>query len=453
MSNGQADGARINASPTKAFFIYMLTRDVPLNRAMIDLVDNSVDGARRMRGNTSYSGLWVRLELKPTHFKIADNCGGIPVNIARDYAFRFGRPFDAPQETHSIGQFGVGMKRIFFKLGQKFAVESATPTSRFTVNEDVEDWKARHDTGGAEDWHFDFKTLEEGITVPLDQQGTIIQITSLHPSVAQSFAEDSFIRKVWQEIAVAHAISMDNGLEITLNGVPLRHDPLNLLSSDVIQPAHVDLSFTDLGPKPVAVKLYAGVAARSKEEGGWYVFCNGRMVLRADQTNLTVWSEGERVPKYHADFARFRGLAYFDSDDASLLPWTTTKTGVDFDSTVYRAARQQMIEMTRSVLDFLRKLEEERKNHETGEIADNPLAKAVAAAAPAAVAALPIRSSFVSPPPGPPPSGPPMSRIAYSKPADEVAKAKKLLGVWSFKEVGEKTFEYYMNYEGGGNGE
>ena len=42
-----------------------------------------------------------------------------------------------------------------------------------------------------------------------------------------------------------------------------------------------------------------------------------------------------------------------------------------------------------------------------------------------------------------------MQRIQYSKPADEVDRAKVLLNVGSFKEVGEKTFEYYMTYEGG----
>lgn len=445
------DPNRINASPTKEFFIHMLVRDIPLNRAIIDLVDNSADGARRMRRDESYDGLWVRIEIKPTHFRIADNCGGIPVNIARDYAFRFGRPPGAPSVEGSIGQFGVGMKRTFFKLGSKLEVESATFCSRFTVDIDVEDWKSHRSTEGAEDWHFDFKTLDEAAAVDLDKQGTIIKISGLHASVTESFGDESFVKRVWQEIAVAHAISMDRGLSITINEVPLRYAPLNLLKSADIQPAFVDLTYNHFGPKPVSVKLYAGLSERSKEEGGWYVFCNGRMVLRADQTNMTVWSEGDRVPKYHADFARFRGLAYFDSDDASLLPWTTTKTGVDSDSAVYRAARQQMIEITRPVLDFLRKLDEERKNFDEGMIADNPLAKAVGAASGVGVKGLDTRPTFVSPPPPRPPAGPPMSRIQYSKPEAEVSKAKKLLGVTSFKEVGEKTFEYYLSYEGGEN--
>ena len=110
------DPKRINASPTKEFFIYMLTRDIPLTRAVLDLVDNSVDGARKMRQAGDFNGLWVRIELDGVHFKIADNCGGIPVDIARNYAFRFGRPKDAPAVPGSVGQFGVGMKRTFFKL-------------------------------------------------------------------------------------------------------------------------------------------------------------------------------------------------------------------------------------------------------------------------------------------------------------------------------------------------
>ena len=451
MPEAQQDPLQIKASPTKEFFIYMLVRDVPLHRAIIDLVDNSIDGARRVRPNGSFDGLWVRLEVSRSHFRIADNCGGIPVENARNYAFRFGRPKQATSIVGSIGQFGVGMKRTFFKLGRQFRVISATSISRFSVEINLDEWIARYNPEGEEDWHFQFKTLEESVEVPEDEQGTTIEIDSLHETVEESFAQDEFITRLSQDIAVAHEMSLDKGLAITLNTVPLRHNPLLLLNTELIQPAHIDLEYTSLGPKPVKVKLYAGLSDRSKEEGGWYVFCNGRMVLRADQSNLTVWDEGDRVPKYHPNFARFRGLAYFDSDDASLLPWTTTKTGVDSDSTVYRAVRQQMIEITRPVLEFLRKVEDERRKHEDGDIRDKPLADAIAAAeaSPAAVSVLPARPVFVAPQPPPPPRGPRMQRIQYFKPADEVERAKVLLGVTSFKEVGERTFEYYMTYEGG----
>lgn len=62
-----------------------------------------------------------------------------------------------------------------------------------------------------------------------------------------------------------------------------------------------------------------------------HTLANGRLVVGPDQTITTGWGEGDgkTVPRYHNQFARFRGYAFFDCDDASRLPWTTTKTGVD----------------------------------------------------------------------------------------------------------------------------
>ena len=84
----------IKASPTKELFIYMLTRDIPLIRAILDLVDNSVDGATRTQSGDDYSNFWIRIKCSKDRFSISDNCGGISVTLARDYAFRFGRPKD-----------------------------------------------------------------------------------------------------------------------------------------------------------------------------------------------------------------------------------------------------------------------------------------------------------------------------------------------------------------------
>lgn len=79
------------ASPTKAFFVQMLVKDVSLESAILDLVDNCIDGATRLRGDGSYAGLWVKVTVNRDEFVIDDNCGGIDVDLAKNYAFRFGR--------------------------------------------------------------------------------------------------------------------------------------------------------------------------------------------------------------------------------------------------------------------------------------------------------------------------------------------------------------------------
>ena len=82
----------VKASPTKEFFVNMLVRDILLKQAIIELIDNSIDGARSMREENQYFGLKISVTFDKDKFVIEDNCGGIPVDIAANYAFRFGRP-------------------------------------------------------------------------------------------------------------------------------------------------------------------------------------------------------------------------------------------------------------------------------------------------------------------------------------------------------------------------
>ena len=72
------------ASPTKQFFVSMLTRDISLADAILDLLDNCLDGAMRLAdGNgVDYAKHFVDIEIAEDHFSIADNCGGIPRDVA-----------------------------------------------------------------------------------------------------------------------------------------------------------------------------------------------------------------------------------------------------------------------------------------------------------------------------------------------------------------------------------
>src|SRR5271170_1568236 len=175
MPHIDADRSLIDATPTKEFFISMLVRDIDLVDAIADLFDNCVDGARRLKPNGNYEGLWVRIKASPFEFMIGDNCGGIPVVVARSYAFRFGRPEGALQTKHGIGQFGIGMKRALFKLGKKFTVESTSKGSSFTVKVDVEKWKEETNV-----WNFKFDELDEEESNDLEDCGTNIRVTELN---------------------------------------------------------------------------------------------------------------------------------------------------------------------------------------------------------------------------------------------------------------------------------
>jgi hypothetical protein len=261
MTESESSSRRINASPTKEFFIFMLTRDVQLTRAIIDLVDNSIDGAQRLRGSGRFDGLWVRIEFNRDCFRVSDNCGGISVDIARNYAFRFGRSKNVEESKGSVGLFGVGMKRTFFKLGRKFSVKSRCKNEGFQLDVDVDKWIAADGERDADDWHFEFTAVDEKMPEVLEEETrTIIEVRNLLPAVADSFELQNFCSQLINELSAAHAVSVDRGLAVTVNMLPLANLPQKLFASEQLKPAFVEkvyprIDIDGIAGEPVTVRL------------------------------------------------------------------------------------------------------------------------------------------------------------------------------------------------------
>lgn len=435
------------AWPTKSLFILMLVKDIDLGAAITDLVDNSLDGARRMCTDDDYQDLYVRITFSKDSFKIQDNCGGIDLDTAENYAFRFGRHGDHPKASHLVGEFGVGMKRALFKLGNRFRVESTTSNSRFVVElADVKAWS--ENDAKITDWEFPFTEYQAGLTnVPPERIGTTITVEELHQGIAEQLALPSFENRLIKTVSAAHQDGLARGLAISVQGFPLQAAGLTIKMSNHIKPAYREETFQEPDESPLTVKLYAGVAESRPEAAGWYVFCNGRLVLEADQTDTTVWGEmadvaGDvSIPRIHNQFARFRGYAFFDCDDSGRLPWNTTKNDVDADSAAFKHIRKKMVLMTRPVIDFLNELDREKDQDE------RPRERAVSSAPSVTLSNVLQRDTFHGTEAPAPPPEERMSTITYKKPYHLVAKVRQKLLATSNRDVGEKTFDYYLKYE------
>jgi len=425
----------INANPTKDFFISMLTKDIPLIRAIIDLVDNSVDGAIRLRSTNSYSGLYVNIQVSQTEFFIEDNCGGIPIDIARNYAFRFGRPAEAIPTPNSVGLFGVGMKRAIFKMGKFFEVQSKTDGDHFRVSQDIEKWQI------LDEWQFHFDDIHND-SQNLLSPGTRIKVTNLYPAISEQFNLGNFTIALSNQLMAAQQISLEKGLAITVNGVPLKPSLLYLYDAQNIKPGYTKFNL-EAYPE-VSIAIYTGIFERDLAKGGWYLFCNSRLVLFADQSSDTGWDDSTGLPKYHPDFAYSRGYVYFSSSDASLLPWNTTKTGVDTDSALFKAARQKMIELMRPVTKWLRgSLAEEKK--ETGE--EGELHIAIKEASKISLSDLHIQPQEFSAPVFMKPTNSALTSIQYKISPAQAERVRLKLGAKSNSEIGRGTFDYYYKLE------
>ena len=442
MSGNQEDRKIIKATPTKGLFITMLVRDLTLRDAIGDLVDNSVDGAKSLRTDGDYKGLEIRILANNERFSIYDNCGGIESEVARNYAFRFGRPKDKPSSPGSVGQFGIGMKRSLFKLGNHFRVSTIARTSSFNMEVNVNDWQENED-----DWDFSFNDLDEEQENNVEDTFTEITVSELNTDVIDNFVDPIFINKLIKEIELEHLYNIASGLKISINGVTLKARKLELVESEQFKTAFYEETFED----GMRVKLYAGIGENKLEDGGWYVFCNDRLVVGPEQTALTGWTgnKGDGGPVYHGQFQRFRGYAFLNADDSSILPWNTTKNGMDRDSPRYKYIRQRMIELMKPVIYFLNQMKKEREGKSTQD--ERPLEKIVKSASITSISdykSTNFQKKFVSPPP------PPTikkkdneGKIIYIRPSDKINKIKKATGASTLRQVGELTFDYYYEME------
>jgi hypothetical protein len=427
----------VEVLPTKSLFVEMLTRDLLLDRAVLDLVDNSVDGARRLRpeADSDLTGLTIDVVVNKELFQIVDNCGGIGIDLARHYAFRIGRSKTTPRTPNSVGQFGVGMKRALFKFGHAFDVYSKTKQDSFELNVDVDAWE-----NDERQWNFKFSKFEVGLDNPESDTGTTVKVSSLRENVANTFSLQTFQNSLSREIARTQQQYIDRGIRIKFNGVTCMASPWTVLQSQGLQPACIQESI-DVKGESVHVRVFAGISNPNPREAGWYVFCNGRLILQGDQTNVTGWGkmaedDSQFAPKYHNQFARFRGYVFFDAENAGLLPWNTTKTGVDEDAAIYQSTLLMMIESMRSVMEFLRRLDDEKDAPEE----ERPLTRAVAQAVPLRIKDVSRVGPFAYPERSER-TGPIMTSIQYKRPRDQVQVLQDAIGARSAREVGELSFD------------
>lgn len=347
-----SDQIPITASPTKAFFVRMLTRDIDLDYAILDLLDNCVDGIVRTLSKAKakaktnskepYKGFFADITATPDKFVIEDNCGGIPREIATASAFRLGRPASvAPENLETVGVYGIGMKRAIFKLGRKAIVMSEHQGAAFRVEISPE-WLDQ-------DENWDLQLEDIPVT---GKNGTKIEVTDLHPEVQREFSPktSNFLSDLNGAIRELYAVIMGKGFTIKLNADDLEPIEFKLLVSagkdeGVINP-YVFRGRIGKVEAEVVVGFYRKPLTESEIEeenespradlaqAGWSVICNDRLILRSDKTAITGWGT-DNVPRFHNQFSSIAGVVILRSADPQLLPLNTTKRGIETSSDVY----------------------------------------------------------------------------------------------------------------------
>jgi hypothetical protein len=437
------DRSKADASPTKAFFVRMLTRDITLDDCILDLVDNSIDAAWDLSGehpaelttDDKLSSYWIDITVDRAKFRIIDNCGGITFEEAQKYAFTFGRKEAQPIEDYTVGVYGIGMKRAVFKMGNSIRVSSTYKDGNgkavgFVVPINVDEW-ARD---SSEPW--DFEIYDNPAA---DQAGVEIEVTELAAEISRRFEDPSYEKDLRDLLGRDYLLPIMRGLKITVNGTRVTGVSLVLKEEEEAGFLPVRRSYDDDG---VRVEILVGMADAPPNDtqpeatnrdttSGWYVFCNGRAVLTADRSMTTGWGRLS-WPQWHGQYNGFLGFVLFSAADSSKLPMTTTKRSVDTSSPVYVRALVEMERPTREWINYTnaRKANIERATDLERRTRPVPLAE--------------VRPNERLQLPQPQPRGEPVANISYAVPRKRVRKLAEGFGnrMLAYREVGVRSFDY-----------
>lgn len=370
---------KANSFPTKNFFINMLTRDISLNDAILDLLDNCLDGALRSQRSGSqngseknYDGFEAKITISQDSFKIEDNCGGISRDLAENYAFRMGKQNYEDNQEATIGIYGIGMKRAIFKIGKSAVVETKKGTDAFAVKIPT-DWAENDDN-----WTFEIEDCDTRKELP---DGTSICVTNLTSGVAIQWEDqdsiDYFVETLISEIKDSYSLIIEKGFTIYVNNHKVKCNPIQLLLSK--ESEFKPYIFKKTYEGDVDVKLIVGFYApppsdddldegteskRSSSVAGWTIVCNDRVVLYNDKSYNTGWGEAG-VPQYHTQFIGIRGMVIFESKNPAKLPMTTTKRGIDLSSPIYADVKNKMREGLKLFTNYTNQWKGQNKQERT----------------------------------------------------------------------------------------
>ncbi len=441
-----ANKIEADASPEKRLFISLITRDISLIDAFLDIIDNSINSALepladRLRTTDDYERLLSNPRIKPNvkidiairtaKIVVDDTARGISTNMAENHVFKFGRPEDGNDSSDRLSVYGLGLKRAVFKCGNKIHIISDHVDGGFELKLNVSQWSRLPQ----EHWKFEISPRAPS---KRGDTGTRITITELHHDVLHRLDDGLFLGQLREKIARTYSFFIGRVVDINVNGTPIEK------ASFEIGENYSSHKFT-LGS--VSCNITAGIA-RTKDESfrnqnaGWFVFCNGRAIISAEKSALTGWTGGGTgLPLFQPKHRPFLGTVFFVSTDPEALPWTTTKGSVNEESAVWQQAKRHMLSVGRIVTTFLDK----RYTEEGTEVPPAELQGASGRAVSVLEAAAAGEREFKPPPK----TGRTHVTIQYRARIDDVKKIENYLhrpGMGG-SEVGRYTFNYFLKNE------
>lgn len=316
-----------DATPPKEIYRSIIA-DYTLILGICELVDNAIDIWHR-KGTKHDLNISIELNNEFQRITVEDNAGGISEEEII-YFMSPGRTSNIGTDD-TIGIFGVGSKRALVALAQNIKVRSRSNLNK-TIEVGIdESWLKE------ENWLFDVFVVDD-----INKDTTIIEMFNLRKSLTK---ED--IDNLTEHLSATYAYFLqDPKIHLFVNDdriVPRFFDsewsyPPNYNPKEVILDLPVE-------SKIVKVKIIAGLlkeGASADDEYGVYIYCNERLITRANRSFELGYTKGKAGLPNHPSIALARIIVKINGE-AQYMPWNSSKSEINYKHTVFEKLRDEII--------------------------------------------------------------------------------------------------------------
>lgn len=335
----KAEIAPIDGTPEKRIF-WSIISDYDLKTGLCELVDNAIDLWMDRKRKRSLK-IEINLDIDRQLISVVDNAGGVKLAELRLLVVPGGSGNDPDDEL--IGIFGVGSKRAGIALGEQMEIKTRFGKEQSLEVDITRDWLE------STDWEI-----------------AAYEIPNIKPNTTQ--VNISHLRKPFSKEDVSEMVThlgetyhwfIGEGCTITVNGdaVTARSFETWAFPTGFAPRSTVFETEVAEGGKIEVVMTAGLIRDRVPEEDnyGVYFYCNHRLIvkeLRSREVGYFVTSEAG-VP--HPDASLCRAIVHLQGP-ARLMPWNSTKNGINFGHVAFQNVRPTLIPLVSHFSSLSRRL-------------------------------------------------------------------------------------------------
>jgi hypothetical protein len=333
----------LDGTPEKRMY-WSIISDYDVKTGICELIDNAID---LWMATKPRSALMIELNLDAERqlIQIKDTAGGLKEEDLR-LLIAPGASNNSP-DSETIGIFGVGSKRAVVALAETIVFKTRHRDSKSYQIDITKDWLE------TDDWdipHFEIPDIEEGVT--------IIDLSSLRKSFSE--ADIEFLREHIGE-TYEWFLQIDN-CNIKVNGVLVQPRAFEAWAyPPEFEPRSTNFTVELKGQAKIGVEILAGLIRDRDpifENYGVYFYCNHRLVVKELKTREVGYFVTSEAGVPHPDASLCRAIIKINGG-AKLMPWNSSKSGINFGHPLFHAIRPTLIQLVSHFSSLSRRLKDD----------------------------------------------------------------------------------------------